>query len=111
MTNRSCDGCGHPTRPNKSDPADYPGTEPMHGHGLCVRCYGQFRRGTLGRRVERRVVVQREARIENIEWLLTYDRNAEAVATRSGFTNAATAVRSLQRWGRHDLANTLRRYA
>ena len=58
---------------------------------------------TLDKRAAR-VAERRQARIEDIEHLTTYDNNAEAVARRAGFTNAETAVRWLMRVGRHDLA-------
>ena len=51
------------------------------------------------------------ARIEDLEFLLQFDGNAESIARRAGFTNAASASRSLDRWGRHDLAARLHSYA
>lgn len=51
------------------------------------------------------------AQIENLEWLLDVDNNAESVAVRAGFTNAAAAERALYRAGRPDLATRLRFYA
>lgn len=57
------------------------------------------------------VEARRAARIEDLEFLLQFDRNAESVARRAGFTNAASASRALDRWGRHDLAARLHAYA
>ena len=109
---RVCAGCDRGMRPQKADPADYPaGTPVAHGRGLCLSCHGKWRRGTLGRTTVQAPPVPRAVRLENLEWLIQYDTNAEAVARRAGFTNATTAVRMLQRWGRHDLATTLHRYA
>ena len=93
-------------------------TTPPPGHvrhaarGLCTGCYSAVKRtGALGSHANRRPVANRDDRIEDLEWLLRYDRNAESVARRSGFTNAKSAERTLRRWGRPDLANTLRHYA
>jgi hypothetical protein len=53
---------------------------------------------------------QRAARIEDVEFLLQWDRNAASVASRAGFNCAATAATWLRRNGRPDLANQLHRY-
>lgn len=109
-----CVACGTDCRPGRSNPDDYePGTLKIQGRGLCVKCYGKHRRGTLNPDIDLPTDAGnlREQRIEDIEFLLRYDGNAEAIATRAGFTNATSAVRLLDRWGRHDLAQRLRRHA
>ncbi len=50
---------------------------------------------------------KRAARIEDIEFLLKWDGNAESISKRAGFTCTASAERQLARWGRHDLAAKL----
>lgn len=57
------------------------------------------------------VAARQARRIEDIEFLLAWDHNAESVARRAGFTCAASAQRALNRWGRNDLASKLHRYA
>ncbi len=60
---------------------------------------------------EASVHAKREARIEDLEFLLKWDGNAESIARRAGFTSAASAERQLARWGRHDLAARLHAFA
>ena len=49
----------------------------------------------------------REGRIENVEFLLDHESNGHAIAKRAGFPTTATAMNSLRRWGRYDLARRL----
>ncbi|MFF0942726.1 hypothetical protein ACFYE2_00655 [Kocuria sp. CPCC 205300] len=64
---------------------------------------------TPERRAKMADIVQKRqaARIEDIEFLLQRDRNAQSVARRAGFPNVAAATRFLARVGRNDLANQL----
>lgn len=50
---------------------------------------------------------RRAARVEDVEFLLRWEGNAQAIAHRAGFTSAATAERYMNRCGRHDLARRL----
>lgn len=59
---------------------------------------------------EARTAARRAARIENVEWMLTFDNNAASVARRAGFTTPAAAARYLNRAGRGDLAALMVRY-
>ncbi|MFI7585070.1 hypothetical protein ACH9DO_14915 [Kocuria sp. M1N1S27] len=59
----------------------------------------------------RTIEARRAARIEDLEFLLQFDGNAESIACRAGFTNAASAERTLMRWGRHDLASRLHAFS
>lgn len=109
---KPCQECGTHTRPSRSNPADYPdGMLKLIARGLCERCYSKWRRGTLGSNPPVKTTTGRAERLEDIEFLLQFDGNAESVARRAGFTSAHSAERALQRWGRFDLANILRRYA
>lgn len=51
---------------------------------------------------------KREARIEDVEWLLGTD-SPDNIATRLGYKDAANLVTVLKRWGRPDLAARLAR--
>lgn len=109
-----CVACDTECRPGRSSPEDYaPGVPRIQGRGLCAKCYGKHRRGTLDPtiRLPTDAETLRAQRTEDIEFLLHHEGNAEAIATRAGFTNAKAAVRMLDRWGRHDLAQQLRRHA
>jgi hypothetical protein len=51
---------------------------------------------------------RRQERIRDIEWIIDTD-HPERIAQRLGYERPESLVRTLQRWGRHDLANRLER--
>lgn len=84
----------------------------FRGRGLCEACYARARRaGTLGDYTTAHSPESLAARVEDVEFLLQYDRNAASVATRAGFPSPVAAARFLSRLGRNDLAQKLARYA
>lgn len=56
-----------------------------------------------GMATARRFAARRRAMIEDIEWMLDTRRCAEEITSRVGVRGPSLA-RSLDRWGRHDLA-------
>ncbi|MFC4903795.1 hypothetical protein [Kocuria oceani] len=72
----------------------------------------QSKRGEAARAKRAQCVeARRQARIEDVEFLLQFEGNAQAVVKRAGFTNTESAQRYLDRVGRHDLARRIRALA
>jgi hypothetical protein len=57
-----------------------------------------------------RAAERQARRLEDLEWLIPSDNNAESVARRAGFVNADAALRWCARMGRHDLASMMHPY-
>lgn len=74
---------------------------------MAARNWTPEQRAEVGQKNEARHAKRRAERIEDLEFLLQWDHNAESIARRAGFTCAASAVRWLHRNGRPDLSSRL----